>query len=72
VRRKQLEDEAEAEEYSAAPPAHFGEKISGLANSDKGVRGGTGATKARGESTAFSALKQNRQHYDDAVEDEQG
>ena len=71
MRRHDLQNEAEAEEDSAAPPADLGENISGLTDSDQCVRRRARATEARGHTAALSALKQNGKHHDDAVDDEQ-
>ena len=69
--RHDLQYEAEAEENPAAPPADPGKKISGLTDSDECVGRGARAAEARCEAGALPALKQNGQHQDDAVYDEQ-
>jgi hypothetical protein len=66
-----LENEAEAEKYSAAPPTDLGEKISSLADSDQRIRRGAGTAKTGGEAAALSGLEQNRQHQHDAVDYQQ-
>jgi hypothetical protein len=71
MRRQYLQDKAEEEENPATPPADLGEDIPGLADSDKCVRRRARAAEAGRETRALSALKQNGQHYDDAVDDEQ-
>jgi hypothetical protein len=71
VRGHDLQDEAEAKENAATPPADLGEDISGLTDSDERVRGGACASEARGETGPLSALQQNGQHHDDAIDDEQ-
>ena len=71
MRGHDLQNEAEAEENSTAPPADPGEKISGLTDSDKRVGRGACAAEARSETGALPALKQNGQHQNDAVDDEQ-
>ena len=71
MRRHDLQNEAEAEENPAAPPTGLGKKISGLTDSDECVGRGTRAAEARCETGALPALKQNGQHQDDAVDDEQ-
>ena len=71
MRRHDLQNEAETEEDAAAPPADLGEDVSGLTDSDQCVGRRACATEARGEAGALSALKQNGQHHDDAVDDEQ-
>jgi hypothetical protein len=71
VRRHDLQDEAETKEDAAAPPADLGEDIPGLADSDECVGRGARATEAGGHTAALSALKQNGQHHDDAVDNEQ-
>jgi hypothetical protein len=71
VRRHDLQNEAEAEENSATPPTGLGKKIYGLADSDERVRRRARAAEARGEAGAPSGLKQNGQHQNDAVYDEQ-
>jgi hypothetical protein len=69
--RHQLENEGETEEDSAAPPTDLGEKVSSLTNTDQSVRRRAGTAEARGEAGALSALKQNGEHQDDAVYDQQ-
>jgi hypothetical protein len=71
VRRHDLQNEAEAKENSAAPPTGLGKKISGLTDSDECVGRGARAAEASRETSALPALKQNGQHQDDAVYDEQ-
>jgi len=71
VRRHDLQNEAEAEENSAAPPTGLGKKISGLTDSNECVGRGARAAEARGEAGAPPGLKQNGQHQNDAVYDEQ-
>jgi hypothetical protein len=71
VGRHYLQNEAEAEENSATPPADLGEDISSLTDSDERVRGGARTAEARGEAGPLSALQQNGQHHDDAIDDEQ-
>ena len=70
MRRHDLQYEAKAEENSAPPPADLGEKISGLTDSNECVGRRARAAKARCETGALPALKQNGQHQDDAVYDE--
>jgi hypothetical protein len=71
MRRHDLQDEAEAEEYAAAPPADLGKDISRLTDSDERVRRRACASEARGEASPLSALQQNGQHHDEAIDDEQ-
>jgi hypothetical protein len=71
VRRHDLQNEAEAEEKSAAPPTDPGEKISGLTDSDECVGRGARAAEAGSETGALPALKQDGQHKNDAIDDEQ-
>jgi hypothetical protein len=71
MRRHDLQDEAKAEENSAAPPAGLGEKISRLTDSDECIGGGACAAEACGETSALPALQQNGQHQNDAVYNEE-
>jgi hypothetical protein len=70
MRRHDLKNEAKAEEDSATPPANGGQEVTGLPDSDQSVRRRAGAAKARGETTALSALQQNGEDQHDAVDDE--
>ena len=69
--RHDLEYEREAQEDPAAPPANGGKKVSCLPNADQRVRRRARSAKACSESTALSALKQNGEDQNDAVDDEQ-
>jgi len=69
--RHYLKYERQAEEDSAAPPANGGKEVSCLPNSDQRVWRRARPAEARGESTALSALKQNGEDQNDAVDDEQ-
>ena len=71
MRRHQLQHEGETEEHPTTPPTDLGQKVSGLANTDESVRRRAGAAEARGQPATLSALKENRQHDDHAVDDEQ-
>jgi len=69
--RHDLQDEAQAEEDTAAPPAHRGEEVPRLADSDQRIGGRAGSTEAGGQAAALSTLQQNGKDKDDAVDDEQ-
>ena len=71
MRRHDLQDEAEAEEDSSAPPADCGEEVTGLPDSDQSVGRRARSAKARRETAALSALKQNGEDQDDTVDDEE-
>jgi hypothetical protein len=69
--RKNLENEAEPQKNSAAPPTRRCQKIASLSYSDKRIRRGARATKAGGQPAALAALQKNDQHQDDAIDYEQ-
>ena len=70
--RHQLKNEGESEKYSAAPPAHCGEKISSLPDTDQRVRRGARSSKAGSEPATLPTLEQNGKDQHDAVNNEQG
>lgn len=69
--RHDLKYEAKAEKNSAAPPARLGQKISGLPDPDKSVRGGACSAEIGRESSALPALEQDCKDEDGTVQDEQ-
>jgi hypothetical protein len=71
MRRHYLENEAEAKENPAAPPANRGEKVTSLPDSDQSILRRACPAEACGKSRSFSALQENRKNDDDAVDDEQ-
>jgi hypothetical protein len=71
MRGHDLQDETQAKENPTAPPADGREEIACLADTNQRVRRRARASKARGEPTALSALQQNREHDDQAIDDEQ-
>jgi hypothetical protein len=71
VRRHDLKNEAEAEEDSATPPAHRGEEISCLPDSNQSVRRRAGSAKACSEPATLAALKEDAEDQHEAIEDEQ-
>jgi hypothetical protein len=68
VGRHDLQNEAECEENSAAPPTGRGQKIPRLPDSDERIGGRTGSAKVGGESGTFSALQEDRKYQDYAVQ----
>jgi hypothetical protein len=71
MRRHYLKNKAEAEENPAAPPANRGEKVTGLPDSDESILRRACPAEARGKSGSLSALQENRENDDDAVDDQQ-
>ena len=71
MRRHHLQYEAEKQEDSAAPPARFSEKVSGLPNTDEGVRRRAGATEIGGESSALAGLQKHGRHQDETIENQE-
>ena len=71
MRRHDLKNEAEAEEDSATPPAHGGEEIACLPDSDQCVRRRAGSAKACSEPATLPALKENAEDQHEAIDDEQ-
>jgi hypothetical protein len=69
--RHHLEDEAEAEEDPATPPASSGEKISGLPDADESVGRRARSAKIGSESGALAGLQKDCRHQDNAVDEQQ-
>jgi hypothetical protein len=66
-----LQDEAEAQENAATPPACRRQQIARLPDSDERVRRGARAAETGGEPAAFSALEQNDEHEHQAIDYQQ-
>src|SRR4051812_13769438 len=71
ARRRDREDERQEEEQRSAPPARLGQQVARLARAEEGIGGAAHATKARGETVALPALKQDGGDQHEAVDDEQ-
>jgi hypothetical protein len=67
LRRHDLKNQRESEKNSAAPPACFGENVSGLADSNERVRRRACAAEVRGEARTLSALEQHSPDEDKCV-----
>jgi hypothetical protein len=69
--RHDLKNERQAEEYPAPPPAQGGEKISCLPDTNQRVGRRARTAKACSQSAALSALQQNGEDKNNAIDDEQ-
>ena len=66
-----LEDEREADEDAAAPPARLREQVARLAGAEQRVARRRAPPNARGHAAALPALQQNGGDEDERVDDEQ-
>ena len=66
-----LENEREADEDAAAPPARLRQQVARLTGAEQGVARGRSAAERRGHAAALSALEQNGDDQDQRVDDEQ-